>query len=75
MWGEPKGDTGAVFATGIDGAATSQAPPGGVAYQNPRRKKCRANGDTCEGWRGSGEEYCPGHLEAIKRGTYRPEDW
>lgn len=40
--------------------------PFGVPYvpqhlRPHRLKKCRANNDTCNGWKVAGEDYCPVH--------------
>jgi hypothetical protein len=72
MWGEPKSDTSIQAAHG-----NVQPSPFGVPYIEPpttaelRAKKCRANDDTCNGWRVRDSEFCAGHAGLLPPGGKR----
>ena len=66
LWGEPDSSvTHAWTAAGAAGVELIQLRLSGVPYYlapEPRNPaKCRANDDTCEGWRVGGGDFCPGH--------------
>ena len=65
FYGEPKSDTELAHTHGEVAPA-----PFGVPYIAPkvpdRSKKCRANNDTCKGWRISGSDYCPAHAGLLR---------
>lgn len=46
-------------------ATSRPAPPGGAEYVG--RGRCKANGDTCEGFPAKGTELCIGHLRALEK--------
>ena len=72
-WGEPKTDT--QMALTVSGLGEGVEPaPWGVPYTGPdptidRAKKCKANDDTCNGWRLKDSEYCAGHAGVLKPRT------
>lgn len=68
-WGEPKSDVKMASAVGGVSPAENAYIPYGTDYVPmaevrvaDRIKRCRANDDTCKGWRAHGTDYCPGHL-------------
>ena len=72
FWGEPDSMvTHAHTATGAGGVELIQAPISGVPYyQEPEPRnpnKCRAENDTCEGWRIADSDFCPGHAGILRR--------
>jgi hypothetical protein len=69
-YGEPKADTELAYTHG-----DVQPAPFGVPYddrQPDRSKKCRANNDTCNGWRMSASPYCPVHAGLMRNVKAEP---
>jgi hypothetical protein len=72
-WGEPKSDTS------LQGLHLNVSPsPFGVPYayaiEEDRTKKCRANADTCNGWRMKDGDFCPAHAGVMKPHGAAEED-
>lgn len=68
-WGDPKDDVLMSAATGTEAAAVQPASSSYIPYyqETDRSKKCRANDDTCNGWRVKDSEFCSGHAGLMKR--------
>lgn len=69
-YGEPKADTELAHTHGDVAPA-----PWGVPYDDrkpDRSKKCRANNDTCNGWRMTASPYCPVHAGLMRNVKAEP---
>jgi hypothetical protein len=65
-WGEPKSDTSIQAVFGNVAPSPFGVPYGGPPPEVDRGKKCKANGDTCNGWRVTDSEFCAGHAGILR---------
>jgi hypothetical protein len=65
-WGDPKSDTSIQAAHGNVQPSAFGVPYAYSPEAPDRDKKCRANQDTCNGWRIKDSEFCPAHAGVLK---------
>jgi hypothetical protein len=66
LYGALKDDTSSIYALGQVELSTSGAPYLGPDPAVDRAKKCKANDDTCNGWRLKNSDFCAGHAGILK---------
>ena len=64
-WGEPKSDT-AMQLVSTDTAPAQGSYTKYRARAAEREKKCKANDDTCNGWRMVNGDFCPMHAGVVR---------